>query len=318
MIFSRRKKPSRKSPASHRFAYFPGCSMHSTAKEYAESLESVCEALDLELVEIPDWNCCGATSAHSLDHKLSIALPARNLALAEQMGLDIAVPCAACYNRLAVANENLKNQPELREEINESLPQKFRGNIKVRPLIEVIVNEVGLSKIAEAVKEPLSSLKVACYYGCLLVRPPKILGFDDAEDPQSLDRLVKTLGAETVEWPHKTECCGASFSLTRRDIVYKLTGDVLKMAKRAGADCIVTACPLCMSNLDMRQSDIEKMTGEKFDLPVFFFTELMGWAMHLDNLEGCLERHFVNPKPLVQKITLNHIAAEREAAAAAK
>lgn len=295
--------------STKRFAYFPGCSLHSTAKEYEESIEVVTEALGIELVEIPDWNCCGATSAHALDKFLSVSLPARNLVLAEQMGMDIAVPCAACYNRLAVANEHLKNDADLRAEIEASLPHKFQGSVRVRALVDVLVNEAGLDRIAEAVKRPLTSLKVACYYGCLLVRPPKILGFDDAEDPKTLDELAKTLGAEPVEWPHKTECCGASFSLTRRDIVYKLSGDVLRLAKQAGANCVVCACPLCMTNLDMRQSQIEKILGEKLDLPIFFFTELMALAMRLD-VERTLERHFVSPKPLLRQLTLAEVAAE--------
>ena len=313
-LFRRRRSNIDSDRAIARFAYFPGCSLHSTAKEYAESTEQVCSALGVELVEIPDWNCCGATSAHAVDKILSVALPARNLVIAEQMGLDVAVPCAACFNRLVSANEHLKNEPELRQEVNPSLPHEFQGTIKVRPLVDVIVNGVGLDKIAEAVKRPLSSFKVACYYGCLLVRPPKIVGFDRAEDPQTLDQLVRTLGAEAVDWPHKTECCGASFSLTRRDIVYKLTGDVLRMAKKAGANCVVTACPLCMTNLDMRQRDIEKMTGERLDLPIFFFTELMGLAMGLD-IESCLERHFVNTKPLIREQTLAEVARERETVA---
>ena len=311
MNFFRRKHSTLNTQHStKRFAYFPGCSLHGTAKDFEESVEVVCEALGIELVEIPDWNCCGATSAHALDKTLSVALPARNLVLAEQMGMDIAVPCAACYNRLMSANEALKNDPKLKKEIESTLPHPFQGTARIRPLVDVLVNEAGLDKIAEAVKRPLSSLKVACYYGCLLVRPPKILGFDDAEDPQSLDNLVKTLGAEAVDWPHKTECCGASFALTRTDIVFKLTGDVLRMAKQAGANCIVCACPLCMANLDMRQAHIEKMTGEKLDLPIFFFTELMGVAMDLD-VERALERHFVNPKPLLQRMTLEQIAREK-------
>jgi len=310
--FIGRKRPSpiTRHPSPKRFAYYPGCSLHSTGKEFEDSAEVVCEALGIELVEIPDWNCCGATSAHALDKYLSVALPARNLVLAEQMGLDIAVPCAACYNRLVVAAEALKNDPKLREEVDSTLPHPFQGTVRIRPLLDVLVNEAGPDKIAEAVRTPLSSLRVACYYGCLLVRPPKVLGFDDAEDPQTLDELVKALGAEPVEWPHKTECCGASFALTRTDIVYKLTGDVLRMAKQAGANCVVCACPLCMANLDMRQEHIEKTTGEKLDLPIFYFTELMGLAMDLDGIERCLERHFVNPKPLVQRQTLAQIAAE--------
>ncbi|MDO8585942.1 MAG: CoB--CoM heterodisulfide reductase iron-sulfur subunit B family protein [Armatimonadota bacterium] len=275
-----------------KYAYFPGCSLHSTAKEYDCSTKAVCETIGVELEEIPDWNCCGASSAHSLSHKLSLALPARNLGIAEKMGLDVAVPCAACYNRMRAAEQELRGNTSERESINKILSAPFEGGISVKTLPEIIGAPDLAESIRENVKKPLSQLKAACYYGCLLVRPPKVMGFDDAEDPRSLDNIVSAIGVETVNWPYKVECCGASFALTKPSIVVKLTYDILRYAKAAGANCIVCACPLCQANLDTRQKDVEAKYGEKFNLPIFYFTELLALAMDLP-VEDCLKRHMV-------------------------
>lgn len=297
--------------ADRQYAFYPGCSLHSTAKEYRESSEVVCRALGVDLVEIEDWNCCGASSAHGTDHVLNVSLAARNLAIAEGMDLDqVAVPCAACYNRLAVADHELRSDPALRAEVDPSLPRPYELGVRVRSLLDVISVDVGEDAIRAAVRKPLEGLKVACYYGCLLVRPPKAVGCDRSEDPQTLDTLVRALGAETVDWPHKTECCGASFSLTRKDIVHKLTGDILHSAKLAGANCIACACPLCMTNLDMRQAEIERIRGEEFHLPILYFTELLGLAMDLPEAKKWFKMHFVSPeavlraKPAAQEVSV--------------
>ncbi|MDO8684419.1 MAG: CoB--CoM heterodisulfide reductase iron-sulfur subunit B family protein [Armatimonadota bacterium] len=284
-----------------KYAYFPGCSLHSTAKEYDCSTKAVCKTLGIELEEIPDWNCCGASSAHSLSHKLSVALPARNLGLAEKMGLDVVVPCAACYNKMRVAEQTLRHQEHERESINKMLSAPFEGKITVKTLPEIIAVPEIAEAIAEKIKKPLSSLKAACYYGCLLVRPPKIMEFDDAEDPRSLDNIISSLGIETVEWPYKTECCGASFALTKPSIVVKLTYDILRYAKKAGANCIVCACPLCQANLDTRQKDVEAKYGEKMDIPIFYFTELMALAMDLP-VGDCLKRHLVDTTTVLKQL----------------
>ncbi len=281
---------------SRAYAYYPGCSLHATAREYGLSARAVCEALGIELREVPDWNCCGASSAHASSHLLSTALAARNLALVEEMGLDeVAVPCAACYNRLAVAGHEMRQDASLADEVREVLARPLKGTATARPLLDVVVRDVGTERIRDSVKRPLEGLKVACYYGCLLVRPPRALETDERiEDPQSLDELVRALGGEPVEWPHKTECCGAGLSLTRTDVVRKLSGDILKMARDCGADCLVCACPLCMTNLDMRQSESLKAAGEQFRMPVLYFTELMGLAMGLPEAERWLKMHFVD------------------------
>ena len=283
-----------------KYAYYPGCSLHSTAKEYGDSTRAVCEALGIELVEIPDWNCCGASSAHSLSHTLSLALPARNLGLAEKMGLDVVVPCAACFNKMRAAEQAMADDEQVRAEINAMLDAPFEGKISAKTLLEVLAAPELAETIAAKITKPLSALKVACYYGCLLVRPPKVTKFDDPEDPQSLDNIISLLGAEAVNWPYKTECCGASFALTKSDVVVKLTHDILRYAREAGANCIACVCPLCQANLDTRQRDVAGKYGEKFDMPVFYFTELMALAMGLP-IGDCLKRHLVDTTDVLRQ-----------------
>lgn len=277
-----------------KYAYFPGCSLESTAKEFNESTNLVAADLGIELVEIRDWNCCGATSAHNLDHKLSVALPARNLGIAEGMGLDVVAPCAACYNRMRSAEIELKSNVSLREEINAELEKKFTGEVTVKSALEVFTKTEVLDKVDKKVRKQLSGLKPACYYGCLLVRPPKVLGFDDPEAPKSLDKAMETLGAQPVEWYFKNECCGASFGVSRTDIVVKLVGNIISNAKKQGANCIVTACPLCMTNLEMRQAAAGKLRGEDLAMPIFFFTELLGLAMETPGVKKCFASHLVD------------------------
>lgn len=276
------------------YAYFPGCSLESTAKEFDESTHLVAEALGIELVEITDWNCCGATSAHNLDHKLSVALPARNLGIAESMGMDVVAPCAACYNRMRSAEVELKGNAKLRKEINTSLEKPFEGKISVKSGLEVFTTPEVLAQVDGKVRKELTGLKPACYYGCLLVRPPKVLGFDDAENPQSLDKAMETIGAKPVEWYFKNECCGASFGLSKSEIVVKLVGDIISNAKKQGANCIVTACPLCMTNLEMRQDAAGKLRGEDLTMPIFYFTELVGLAMEVPGVKKCFASHLVD------------------------
>ena len=236
-----------------KYAYYPGCSLESTSKEFGASTELVGEALGIELVEIPDWNCCGATSGHAMDHTLSVSLPARNLGIAESMGLDVVAPCAACYNRMKSAEVEMKSNAALRAEINAKLEKKYEGGITVRSALEVFTTPEMILQMTTRSSYKLAGLKPACYYGCLLVRPPKVLGFDDPENPRSLDSAMTAIGADPVEWYFKNECCGASFGIAKSEIVVELVGRIVSNAKKQGANCIVTACPLCMTNLEMRQ-----------------------------------------------------------------
>lgn len=282
---------------SNKVAYYPGCSLEATGKEYDLSTRAVCAALGLELAELEDWNCCGATSAHNLDHLLALALPARNIARAQGMGLDVAVPCAACYSRLKKADYILRNDEEMRGEIEAAAGFDFNGESKVVSLLEALVSRVGLDVIKQRVVKPLNELPVVCYYGCLLVRPPEVAGFDRVEHPQVMDRLVETLGAVPLNWSYKTECCGASLALTNTGVVEGLVGRIAEAAREAGAAAIVTACPLCQSNLEMRQP---RGTGA---VPALYFTELMGLAMGLEGADKWLGKHLVVPTQVLKRIS---------------
>jgi heterodisulfide reductase subunit B len=284
-----------------RYAYYPGCSQRGTAKEFGKSAEAVCAALDIELEEIPGWSCCGATPAHNLDWLLSIALAARNLALAKPMEADVAVVCAACFSRLKTANYELRKDPALREEIAEIIGENYSGEVKVRHLLEIIEQDFGLDKLGALVTKELKGLKVASYYGCLLTRPPEIAGIDDPEEPTIMERLMEKLGAEPVDWSFKTECCGANLVLSRADIVLRLVNAILEDARSAGADCIAVACPLCHSNLDMRQGQVEKRYGVQYNLPILFFTQLLGLALGLDEKTLGFKHQVVDPRPMLKK-----------------
>lgn len=284
-----------------KYAYYPGCSLHATGLEYNLSTLAVAKHLGVELEELGDWNCCGASAAHSTNHSLALALPARNLALAEQKGLDLAVPCAACFNRLRAAEHAVRASARVREEVADLVQMDYKAENEVYALLDIMANHVGEEKIREKVVRPLEGLKVACYYGCLLVRPPAITGFDDPEDPQSMDRLITILGAEALPWSHKTECCGAGHSTTRPDLARHLLNAIYYSAKAAGAECFAVACPLCFLNLDMRQAEVENRFRVAYGLPVFYFTELMGLAFGYSPKELGLPKHFVNAQALLEK-----------------
>lgn len=274
---------------------FPGCSLEGTAREYGESLEAVCHPLGVELQELPDWNCCGASCAHCTNEYLSVALPARNLQLAEALQHDLVVPCAACFSRLKAAERALRSE----QYRNDTMP--FNGTISVLNLLEFFSRAELLGKIESLITKPLTGLRVVSYYGCLLVRPPHTTGAANWEDPQELDMLMSRLGAESIFWPYKTECCGGSLVLTNAEIIHRLTGRLLAMAQEVEADCLVTACPLCQSNVDTRQEEISVTTGVRYDLPVFYFTELVGLAFGLKQAEKWFKRHIVDPRPLLKQ-----------------
>jgi heterodisulfide reductase subunit B len=265
------------------YAFFPGCSLDSTAEDFKMSTVAVAEALGIELKEIPGWTCCGSTPAHATDALLAASLPARNLAIAEQMGHDVVVCCAACYSRLASANLAISENADLRARVEETIGREYYGAVRVRHFLQVLAEDIGIQTLKESIVQSLGGIKAACYYGCLLTRPRELSIVDDPEDPQLMEKLLAAAGAKPIEWPYKTECCGASFSISRTDSVKRLCGDILKMAKDSGAECIVAACPLCQTNLDLRQSDVEKSLGESVGLPVFYFTQLLGRALGLSD-----------------------------------
>jgi len=274
-----------------RIGYYPGCSLLGSSREFDESARTVLEALDVELVEVPDWNCCGASSAHILNHELSLALPARILALAEQAGLtEVLAPCAACSNRLLSAQQHLEQHRELWAGVQEAIGLPYKGTVKVVNILEVL--DRLKEHIAVKTTAPFTN-KVASYYGCLLVRPPRIVNFDRPEDPQSMDRLLQAVGAIPVEWPFKTECCGAAFSVTRTDLVARLSGKLVQDAVKRGADAIVVACPMCHSNLDLRRAEINEHLQEEYTIPAMFITQVVGLALGLDPKALGLHRHMV-------------------------
>ncbi|MDD4760765.1 MAG: CoB--CoM heterodisulfide reductase iron-sulfur subunit B family protein [Bacteroidaceae bacterium] len=275
-----------------KLGFYPGCSLQGTSREYNESVKALAAAFNIEMKTIDDWNCCGASAAHSVNKELSLALPARILALAEQQGFEqVVVPCAACYNRLAVTQYELNQDHNLKSNIEQAIEIPFNNHVKIINVLQFI-NTYIKDKIADKIKKKFEH-KVACYYGCLLVRPHKILEFDRVEDPTSMDELMKTIGATPLEWGFKTECCGASLSIARTDLVGKLSGKILKDAADRGAEAIIVACPMCHSNLDMRRPQIDEYIGKEISTPVIYVTQAIGLAVGITPEKLGLQRHFV-------------------------
>jgi len=257
--------------------------------------------LNIGLTEVPDWMCCGATPAHNVDELLSLSLCAKNLELSEQVEGDLAVACAACFSRLKTAQHKLADHPETRKQVEYALDAPLAVAKPVKHLLEILAKDYGLERLKEAVTKPLTGLKVACYYGCLLTRPPDVPELDCTEAPTIMERVIEAAGAEAVPWSHRLECCGANFTLSRPGVVLKLSGDILASAKRAGADCIMVACPLCHGNLDIRQAEIEGESGEHFGLPVFYMTQLLALAAGVAATKLGLESMIVDPLPLLKE-----------------
>ncbi len=278
-------------------SYYPGCSLHGTAKEYDQSVRAVSRNLGIDLDEIEDWSCCGASSAHATNFKLSIALPARDLIAAEKKTQDVMVPCAACFSRFKTAEHHLRHDPALKAEVEGIVGGKYRGSVAVRNPIDIIVKDIGLEALGEKVVKPLTGLKPVSYYGCLLLRPPDVCQFDDAENPVLLDKILTELGAEARPWSFKTDCCGGSLTISKTPIVTKMVDKLMTMAREAGANCLVTACPVCTANLDMRASAGRKM-------PVFYFTELAALAMGQEGPEEWFRLHHTDPRPLLKGLGL--------------
>ncbi len=275
-------------------SYYPGCSLHGMASEYDESIRTVCDALDVTMEELADWNCCGASSAHFFDDELAVQLSARNMEIAERAGRDLLVPCSACFQRLKYADHQLRSDAGL------SAAGSYEGRATIYHVNDFFARREMLAAVKERVHKPLSGLAAVPYYGCLSQRPPKITEAKSPENPTSMDDLLRALGIDVRPWSYKTDCCGASLTLTRTDVVQKLSGDLLDAAREAGAECLVTDCPLCQSNLDTRQGEIEEARRERFGLPVFYLTELMALAFGESDTARWWKKHFVDPAPLLQ------------------
>lgn len=275
-----------------KLGFYPGCSLEGTAREYNESVISLATIFDIELEPVPDWNCCGASSAHNLNKVLSLALPARVLVQAEKAGMkEILVPCAACSNRLMTTQHELFEDAALKKEVEKAIGEELSAPVRILNVIQ-FVQEYVIPKLPEKTVNPFNK-KVACYYGCLLVRPHDILQFDRLEDPQSMDEIMKSLGAKPIDYPFKTECCGASLSLSRTDLVGKLSGKIVKEATERGAEAIIVACPMCHANLDMRRPVINQYVRKKLDIPVLYITQAIGIACGLNTKDTGTWRHFV-------------------------
>ncbi|MCP4984349.1 MAG: hypothetical protein GY935_28090 [Gammaproteobacteria bacterium] len=279
--------------------YYPGCSLSSSAIEYGKSVKSIAAAMDLELIEPKNWSCCGSGAAHSVDPKAANVLPMSTVAKIEQMGLDtVTSPCSACYSRLKQAEHSVSNREKVRKEVNEELDYEYQGSVKVEHLMDILVDRIGLDEVSKRVTNPLKGFKVACYYGCLITRPTRVTGAENPEYPQKMDRLVKTLGAETVEWSRKTECCGGSLAMTRTEAAARLMRRIMDDAKACGAEAIVTMCPICHLNLDSRQAAMGFSQAE--EIPVFQATQLMSLAFGQGEDKAALNNNLTNPKPYLQ------------------
>ena len=276
-----------------RIGYYPGCALHGSSNDYEMSVRACLNALDAELQELDDWICCGASAAHCINRKLSIALPARNLALAEREGLEeLLAPCPLCSMELIRTNAEIAEDADLRHEMAETVELPIQGKTKVLNLIQVF-QKIGVDRIKAAVKRELTTFLPACYYGCLLTRPPDILRFDDPDCPSSMETILQALGAKTVDWNYKTECCGAGLTMANEDTVLDLSNKILSNASEHGANCVVVACPMCHVNLDMKQNDINARYAATHNMPVYYLSDLIGLAIGLDEKALGINRHFV-------------------------
>lgn len=292
-----------------KYAYFPGCSLESTAWDFDRSTRAVCRVLGIELEEIPDWVCCGSTPAHGTSAALALALPVLNLQKAQSTGRPVLTACASCYSRLRTANYQVRHEPAERERIQRLTGKSYGGQVEVHHVLDVLVNYYGLENIRRKVRRPLSALRVACYYGCLLTRPPEVVAFDDPENPTCMDELVAAMGAEPVRWPYKTECCGASLSISDSRVVSRLGRKLINMARQAGACCMVVACPLCQLNLDLRQADARQTDSALPETPVLYVTQLLGLALGLSAGELGLSALSVPADSLVSANEMPLVAA---------
>lgn len=277
-------------------SFYPGCTTHSTGLEYSQSLHAVFEAFGIALREIDDWNCCGGAAAHCLSGLLGLALPARNIAKAQERDLPLVIPCPGCFNAVKRAQVAMDNDPAMKQKLEELVGFEYKGGLSVKCAHEVLFEHVGLDTVRESAGKTLAGLKIVSYYGCALVRNPKIVGMGDHENPTFFDELVTAMGAEAQDWSYKVDCCGADIAMTHAKIAADLADQICGGAIEAGADCILTACGLCQINLDMRQTG---KGGKK--IPVLYFSELLGIALDLPNRAKWWRCHIVNPKKMLRE-----------------
>ena len=286
-----------------KYAYYPGCSAESTARDYHMSILEVARVLDINLTELKGWTCCGSTPAHHTDKLLSLSLPAANMLKASETGLSMVVSCAACFNRMKVANHEIITNPEIKNKVAGILGKEYDGNVEIRHFIEILLEDIGIDKLQSTFTHSLNDLKVVSYYGCLLVRPHEVTKFDDPENPTTMDRLVEVMDGQALDWPHKVECCGGGFALSRPDIVIELSERILGMAEGAGTQCIAVACPMCQVNLDLRQKDINRKKNKNYNLPIVYITQLLGLCLGITPKRLGIKKCIVSPKPIIERLS---------------
>lgn len=301
--FGKTKIKERKETKKDGIAYFPGCSLHGTSIEYDLSTKAVFNSIGINLYEPKGWGCCGTTPAHSTDHLLASLLPMKNISLMIAEGFEyITSPCPSCFLRMRMAKKNIEENEELKERISKEIHLLPTNEIKIEHLLNTITERIGYQNIESKVIHKLKDLKVVCYYGCIITRPPKITGAKDYEYPTSMDKLMNVLGITCLDWSYKTRCCGVSLGISEPTIALELCRKILKNAKSVGADAIVVACPLCHINLDARQRQIEEKFNEEFNIPIIYFTQLIGLVFGHHPSSLGLNKHFVDPMPLIKKL----------------
>lgn len=286
-----------------KFALFPGCSLEKMAASYNRSSIETTKQFGIELQELEDWNCCGATAYFHIDQLLAFTLVARNLAIAEKEGLDFVAPCSACYKNAYFTNQYIKEDPDLSDHINYALEQddlQFQGNLKVHHIIDIFANEIGTEEIEAKVTNPLTGLKVAPYYGCQIVRPRK--NGEEIENPQFFEEIVSAMGAEPVDFADRLRCCGGSLIMTSRHAALDMVRVLLHNAVSSGADVIATACPLCQVNLECYQTQVNEEFGTNFAVPVLYFTQLMGLALGMPRKRLGIGSELVSVAPIFSQL----------------
>ncbi|MGD2147618.1 MAG: heterodisulfide reductase-related iron-sulfur binding cluster [Anaerolineae bacterium] len=282
-------------------AYYPGCSLESTATEFGHTFKAVCEALDLNLIEPPGWICCGSTPAHTTDPVLAAYYAVQNLSIVERMGLDqMVAPCLGCYQRFRAAEHEIRRDPEVAARVADRIGYEYQGTVETLHSVDALLRRVGLDEIRAMVKKPLQGMKVASYYGCATTRPAKLTGAENVEYPMSMDNIVRALGGEPVDWSYKTACCGGSLGISQTDVALELSVKILENAKACGADLMVSACPLCQVNVESRQMQMDL----GFDLPVLYLTQLMTLAFGMGAKEAVLSKQIVDPGPVLREYGL--------------
>jgi heterodisulfide reductase subunit B len=294
-----------------KYLFYPGCSMERSAIPYMKSLQAIEEKLSLSLVELEDWNCCGATEYSSINRTASHALVGRNLAIAEKMSNGtntVVAPCSACYLNLMKTDHYMKEDAEFGKRINDALAAGEMhynpGSVQIRHALDIIYNDIGLDKVREQVVKPLKGLRVAAYYGCMIVRPDLDSRFDNPEYPTVLEELLEALGAEVIDFPMKTHCCSGHMTQISGDTAYELIRRLIYGATRYEADMLVTLCPMCQLNIDAYQAEANRFFSTNYEMPILYFTQLIGLAFGISAKELGIGQEFVDPRPALAKINV--------------